>query len=407
MLRPIVKSSKPRYLEFYYFDAGGGHRSAATALKQVIAERYPHWHVEMINLQELLQSADPLFRLAKVKSENVYNGLLKRGWTYGSATLLRGLQKGIRIQTPKIKALLQEHWRSSRPDLVVSIIPNFNKVIFQALRSVHPDLPYVTVMTDIADCPPHFWLERQDQYVICGNDKAVKQACAKGYKSNRIFQVSGMVLKPSFYRAVKINRRAERIRLGLDPNLPTALIMFGGNGSKESAKIVKRLERSKCNVQSIILCGHNKKLQKRLQRRKSCHAIGFTDRVPELMLLADFFIGKPGPGCISEALHCGLPIIADCNKRTMLQERYNTKWIEKNKLGIVVKSFRKTSSAVDKLLNDGMLETYRQNALRLRNRAVFEIPVIFECLMERTGVHSNISVIKPTANTPLERSASI
>jgi len=30
-----------RWLEFFYFDAGGGHRSAAMALREVITERYP------------------------------------------------------------------------------------------------------------------------------------------------------------------------------------------------------------------------------------------------------------------------------------------------------------------------------------------------------------------------------
>ena len=30
------------------------------------------------------------------------------------------------------------------------------------------------MLTDIADYPPHFWIERQSQYVICGSRRAVQ-----------------------------------------------------------------------------------------------------------------------------------------------------------------------------------------------------------------------------------------
>ena len=43
------------------------------------------------------------------------------------------------------------------------------------------------------------------------------------------------------------------------------------------------------------------------------------------MQLADFFIGKPGPGSISEAVQQGLPVIVVDNAWTMPQERYNAR----------------------------------------------------------------------------------
>src|ERR1700741_2763544 len=51
-------TSDRRTLEFFFFDAGGGHRSAAIALRDVIAERYPGWTIELINLQEILGPVD-------------------------------------------------------------------------------------------------------------------------------------------------------------------------------------------------------------------------------------------------------------------------------------------------------------------------------------------------------------
>jgi 1,2-diacylglycerol 3-beta-galactosyltransferase len=391
-----MTGSDSRVLEFFYFDAGGGHRSAATALRQVIADRFPHWRVEMVNLQELLRPVDPLFRWTGIPSQDFYNGVLKRGWTYGSLAMLRGLQKGIKAYAPQMEELLRQHWRNTRPDLVVSVIPNFNGPMFRALRCVHSDVPYVTVMTDLADCPPHFWQERQNQYIVCGSDQAVEQARAIGYPPGRIVQVSGMILKPDFYRADGKDRAAERARLGLEPDLPTALIMFGGNGSKQSLKIVERMARLDFSLQSIVLCGHNKELQEKLQKWKSCHAVGFTDRVRDYMLLADFFIGKPGPGSISEALQCGLPVLVEGNRRTMVQERYNTCWVETRELGIVVKSFREIGTAVRSLFENGFLERFQRNARRLRNQAVFEIPGIFEQIMTASaGLPSDVGIPAP------------
>ena len=58
--------------------------------------------------------------------------------------------------------LLEKFWRESRPDMVVSLVPNFNRALGESLRSALPGVPLVTILTDIADYPPHFWIERQD-----------------------------------------------------------------------------------------------------------------------------------------------------------------------------------------------------------------------------------------------------
>ena len=374
-------TSAPRSLELVFFDAGGGHRNAALALKEVMADRYPNWRIDLVNLQELLEPVDLIHRLTGHQSQNFYNGILKRGWTYGSLAMLRGLQKGIRLYSDHIEELLQKHWRGVRPDLVVSVIPNFNRVMFRALRRVHADIPYVTIMTDLADCPPHFWQEKQDQFIICGSDMAARQAGLAGYSPDRIFQASGMIVKPHFYRTGGGDRRAARETLGIDPDLPTALIMFGGYGSKIAAKIVDRLARSGRDIQTIVLCGHNETLRQELAGKPRCHAVGFTDRVCEYMRLADFFIGKPGPGSISEALHMGLPVIIERNIRTMPQERYNAVWVEQQELGVVIGSFKQIAEATRFLLSENRLEQFRRNAQRLDNRAVYEIPRMLEEIM--------------------------
>jgi 1,2-diacylglycerol 3-beta-galactosyltransferase len=375
-------------LDFLFFDAGGGHRAAATALKEVCAEMHPDWNVRLVQVQELLSDFDIFRQAFGVKTEEIYNLVLRKGWTFGAGASLRGLQLLIRLYHKQQVYYLSRYWRQGpRPDLVVSLIPNFNRSIYAATKELDSSPPLVTILTDIADFPPNFWIERgQEQYFVCGSKRAEQQALEAGHARERIFRTSGMILNPRFYNTADIDRRAERERLGLDPDKPTALVMFGGFGSLVMENICEKLEASGLDLQIILICGKNAKLQAKLERgpsRLRRHVVGFTREVPYFMQLADFFIGKPGPGSISEALHMGLPVITTRNALTLPQERYNTAWVMENELGLVEANFGRVDVAVKKLLAPGVLERYQANARRLDNRAVYEIPTIFEQLLAK------------------------
>jgi 1,2-diacylglycerol 3-beta-galactosyltransferase len=162
--------------------------------------------------------------------------------------------------------------------------------------------------------------------------------------------------------------------------------MFGGQGSKAIAEIVDRLNRSQLHLQLILICGKNEGLATELRARKTRFPIfveGFTKRIPYFMHLSDFFIGKPGPGSVSEAIEMHLPVIVECNARTLPQERYNAQWIREKEVGIVIRSFRQIVPAVRDLLEKDHLATFSKNAAALPNRAVFEIPTILQKILAR------------------------
>jgi len=99
------------------------------------------------------------------------------------------------------------------------------------------------------------------------------------------------------------------------------------------------------------------------------------------MDVADFFIGKPGPGSLSEAVQRGLPVIVVDNAWTMPQERYNADWVRENGLGLVHRSFRTVDRAVAALLQD--LPGWRARVAQHHNRALFEIPQILAMLLRQ------------------------
>jgi 1,2-diacylglycerol 3-beta-galactosyltransferase len=376
-------------LEFLFFDAGGGHRSAAQALQLAIERQQRPWEVRLVNLQELLDPLDVFRKLTGLRLEDVYNLMLKKGWTLGSAQLTALMHLVIRLYHRKQVALLEQHWRASRPEMVVSLVPNFNRAIAQSVASAIPGTPCVTVITDIADYPPHFWMERESQYIVCGSARAVEQARALGHADERIFLTSGMILDPRFYEPVKVDRAAERQRLGLDPDRRTALVLFGGQGSRVMLEIAARLDGCGLGLQLIFICGRNEKLYRRLREGKSRlprFVEGFTKEIPYYMSLSDFFIGKPGPGSISEALAMKLPVIVERNAWTLPQERYNADWVLEHRVGLVIRNFRKIDQDVAQLLEPASFEGYRAGAAAIHNRAVFEIPEILATIAGQHGL---------------------
>jgi Glycosyltransferase family 28 C-terminal domain len=366
-------------VHFIYFDAGGGHRSSAIALESVVASKNYGWDVRLVNLQEVLDSLDIFRKITGIRMEDIYNLILAKGWTLGSSALLPLMHGIIRLYHPAQVELLKAFWRQNRPDMVVSLIPNFNRAIFDGLRQAGLDVPLFTILTDLADFPPHFWMENQPQYFICGTHKAVEQALNMGHPKRRVFQVSGMILRPEFYAPQEGDRREERRRLGLDPDLPTGLVLFGGEGSNVMFPIAQRLGNSSTNLQLILICGRNQRLRERLKALKTRNTLfveGFTKEIPHYMHLGDFFVGKPGPGSISESLKMNLPVIVERNSWTLPQERYNADWVKEQGVGIVLDNFRAIEPTVKELVEDGRLDTMRRNIACVENRAVFEIPPI-------------------------------
>jgi UDP-N-acetylglucosamine:LPS N-acetylglucosamine transferase len=166
--------------------------------------------------------------------------------------------------------------------------------------------------------------------------------------------------------------------------LPTGLVLFGGQGSNVMFAIAERLGNSSENLQLIMICGRNTRLRERLEALNTRNKIfteGFTKEIPYYMHLSDFFIGKPGPGSISESLKMNLPVIVERNACTLPQERYNADWIREQGVGFVLKNFRDIESAVKELLQGGRLEAIKRKIAGVENRAVFEIPEILKNIL--------------------------
>jgi hypothetical protein len=387
--RPCDKISTMKKIHVVFHDAGGGHRNAAVALQTIVAQQQRPWQLELIQFQALSDRLDVLRHLTGIRIEEQYNTLLRNGWTLGSAQLLKVLQATIRLFHGPIVKLLEKYWREHPADMLISVIPHFNAQICESWAAVYPGRPFVTLITDLADFPPHFWIEPvigsgKVQYIIAGTERAVQQARSFGHDDAHIFGTSGMILRPDFYVPDDTDPLALRAELGLRSDLPTGIVLFGGFGSKVMYGIADRLENAGLPLQLILICGRNEKLAARLHARQwkmPVHIIGFTKEVHKLMRAADFLIGKPGPGSIAEAMVRHLPVLIECNAWTLPQERYNAEWVKEKRVGIVLKNFQEVVAGVKQMIDPATLAEFRKNVAAQHNRAIFEIPEILAKLL--------------------------
>ena len=403
---PLTTTTRKIHILFH--DAGGGHRNAAIALQTVLAQQRRDWFVELIQFQDLTDHLDVFRKLTGIRIQEQYNVLLQNGWTLGATQLLRVLQLTIRIFHGPLVKILAKTWREKPADMLISVIPHFNREISESWEITNPGRPFVTLITDLADFPPRFWIEqvhrppvhrppvhsppvngspgdrRGEQYVIAGTEKAAEQARAMGHDEAHIFQTSGMILRPDFHRQDDSDPLELRRSMNLLPDLPTAILLFGGHGSKVMYEITERLEAAGLQLQLIVMCGKNEELANKFRDKKwkmPVHVLGFTKEVPKFMRAADFLIGKPGPGSIAESMVKGLPVLVECNAWTLPQERYNTQWVKEKRVGIVLDNFKQVVEGVRQMLDPATRSEFRKNVAAQNNQAIFEIPEILARLL--------------------------
>jgi hypothetical protein len=372
--------SSPEVLLFT-IDAGGGHRAAARALVAAAEETGAPFHFRVESFQQTLLPLDILKRVTGLSLEDAYNLILRQRWSALMVPLLRIMHAAIRVRRPAIVRTLAAWLRQQPPPAaVVSVMPNFNGVMRDAIRAVIPGTPLMVVLTDFADFPPRFWIEPGLDRVVVGTDEAHAQALAIGIPQERISRVSGMVMHPRFYRAGGPAVRGRvRGELGLGEGDFAVTLLFGGKGSPEMAPLAERLLAADPAFRVIAICGDNPPLFERLAGLEARTAgrlvrLGFTDRVAELLAASDLLVTKPGPGSLSEAFHQRVPVVVARNVHTIPQERFNTDFVRDQGLGLVVAHWREIPAAVLRLFRDvpGRAAIRGRLAALPENRAVYE-----------------------------------
>src|SRR5579871_5192188 len=75
------------------------------------------WEGRLVNLQDQLDALDIFRRLTSIRLQDIYNLMLRNGWTLGSTYLLGMMHGVIRLYHRPVVRMLEKFWREERPDI--------------------------------------------------------------------------------------------------------------------------------------------------------------------------------------------------------------------------------------------------------------------------------------------------
>jgi processive 1,2-diacylglycerol beta-glucosyltransferase len=314
--------SKPRRLLLLSVSAGAGHVRAAQALQAAALAR---GDVQVEHL-DVLTVVSPAFR--KVYGE-LYMGLIERHpavWAQmyqrsdrvedhaWAARLRRALE---RLSTRGLQAAVA----AAQPDVVICTHFLPADLLARAAARGHMVPP---VWVQVTDFDVHgLWLQPSSHHASHGaaGHQPIRGYCvANDEVAFRVQEalpgmavaVTGIPIMPVF--AAPLDRHACAQALGLDPRLPTALVMTGGAGMSSGVAMVERLLRVPGAFQIVAIAGRNEALLLRYQQLAQAHPgklwpLGFTTTIERVMAACDLVVTKPGGLTTSECLALGLPML--------------------------------------------------------------------------------------------------
>lgn len=373
-----------KHVVVVYFDAASGHRSAAVGLKRALDRCYTDWSVRLVNIVDLFDRHKRFGKIARYGIDR-FNRQLKRdkvfdlGGQINLSLLFHDLlgKEGIRQ--------LSTFWQETPPDVVISVTPMYNPALYASVRLVNPSAVCITIPVDFEEVKPRYWFTpRVEQYYLNGTDRLYQQARKAGVPDGQNYRVAGMVVDPLCYETPVLDQRAERARLGLNPDWPTGVISFGGQGCIHLQTIAEAAAQADLRVNLIFLCGRNEVVFNAIQNLKTPYrkrVLGYQTETPiQYLHLADFAIGKPGAMTITEALITKTPLIALKSKGMRPVQRGNEAWLVTHQVGILARHVGEIVPAIQQIITNPV---YQQRAATEAHRAIFDVAELIGSLVSR------------------------
>jgi len=350
---------------FLLSDIGGGHRAAAEAIAEAIHYLYPEAYD--LYLDDVWRDYTP-WPINKLPA--AYPWLAGPGtpfwkflwlisqWARFDRTIFPTISLALKVKTIP-------YLRRVRPDVVVSVHPLMNELGLRLMRQTNPDIPFVTVVTDMVNIHP-FWIHPGVTFCMLPTEPARAMALKYGLPEEKLM-VTGQPVGLKFTKRIG-DKKYLRQMLGLDLKRPTILLVGGGEGHRRVFDIAQAVTRTVSEAQLLVIAGRNRLLKEKLDQvawEIPTRVYGFVNNMPDLMGSADVLITKAGPGTISEAFVAGLPLILF--DYIPGQEEGNVAYVQAHQAGVFAREAQQVAKLVAEWLEpDNMtLAQMAQNAAAL------------------------------------------
>lgn len=291
----------------FYAKYGGGHLSAANALKEAIEITYPDVEIELVDFMEYLNKF-----LNKITT-GTYNEMARKApiawgevYKHSNKGPISAFSKTTNMMLAiKLKKLIKE----INPDVIISAHPFSTQMCAFLKKHNKINIKLANVLTDFHSHEQ--WLVNYEYIDIffVSNDDMKQELVERGIDKNRVFAY-GIPISQRFLK--EYNNEETLKEFGLKPNVKTILFFAGGKyglATKRVYDFIECLARDFKDIQVVAISGQNEKILNRFNEivekygaRENIKVIEFTNQVPALMKISDIVITKPGGITSSESM---------------------------------------------------------------------------------------------------------
>jgi processive 1,2-diacylglycerol beta-glucosyltransferase len=293
--------SAPRNALLLSGSIGMGHDALAAACAASLEAR--GLHTQTLDAMRLLgrrggSAGEAVFR-SMLSMPGLFDAFHFAGLRTGSRLALLADAAARRRLVPRLREYLDEH----PADLAISVFATGASAISR-LAGRYPAMSHVVFCTDVT--PHRLWVHHNvDLYLVTS---AVAEAAVRRFRPDARVLVMPAPVRSVFYQAPP--QAVARDELGIPPEERCVLLMSGAWGLGPVADAAEALGQAGVHV--LAVAGRNVRLERKLTavaaRQPRVRALGFTDRVPDLMAAADLVITSSGDTC-TEARVIGRPLL--------------------------------------------------------------------------------------------------
>ncbi|HOW28283.1 MAG TPA: glycosyltransferase [Elusimicrobiota bacterium] len=348
----------PKRILFLYIAISSGHQRAAEAVMMALHQLNPHI------IGHGVDSFTYAYPVLGPLLARLYLEMLQRtpqiwDYLYDNTTIAESTKEIRELLNIFNNRKLFRLFKQFHPRAMVCTQAFPASIVAALKRKGKIRLPLIGIVTDYE--MHTYWLSKEIDLFLVGSEDIKRDLIGRGVRESKIL-VTGIPIDPHF--AVPGDKVQERKRLGLNPTLPTALVMGGSRGLGPLEDVVQSLRTLQTPLQVLVVCGQNKAIYKKLRDRfKTDHSVrvfGYSKTIPRLMDAADLLISKPGGLTCAESLAKGLPLVMI--SPIPGQEERNARYLLKHGAAVRADNLRDLQNEVRSLL------THRQRFLRLQER---------------------------------------
>lgn len=368
-------SQKPLAIIFTS-SCGGGHTSVVSALKEHLKNDFELKPVFI--LSEVLGESDPIkqISLSNYSGENLYNFCITKKWNTFTNFMYQTARVAYSFNHTKNTQLLTDYLKKEKPSIVISVAPFINFDVLMATKDLL--IPFILIPTDLdaraftLDMPQDINFNFKFKCAIAFNEKKILDLV--NIAEDKI-EITGFPIRAAFFE--EKNKNEIKKEFSISNEKPVIFLLMGAVGVDQIVLFVSELMKVKNPYHLIIGIGKNEGLRQKIEDLKininahhiSYSVIGFTEKISDLLGIADLFITKSGTVSFCEGLYMNIPMILDATDSILIWEEFNHTFLLENNFGKIIKHHNELPSLVDNLLeNKDQLIVMKNNLQNLNKQ---------------------------------------